>query len=250
MPTQEGQDYSIWAQEYHRLNGDFKEYIRIHRANLSQGVLTMLQDSKTLVLLVDAVVLSALRTFDGAPLKVSLNDASFFSFNISNIMMGTNFTRVIKKTESLKRRANEQLWYQGLRDELKATGESAAAAERGDCQWLLSKIHPAGKKALASKEVKLLKWSHTGTAAFHPLFLGRLQQWVATLNQQAAAEERAVVYAQLRQPSQQLSQALRLRPLAPQAHCSRGDQLAAAAGRRRRAAAAPSVPAAPKVDEA
>lgn len=61
-------DYAMWMEyPFSHIRGTIADYLLANRSKLSQTEITMLEDPKTLLLFVDAVILCALRSFDGVP---------------------------------------------------------------------------------------------------------------------------------------------------------------------------------------
>ena len=122
-------DFTMWAEAFPRLRDDINDYRLRNRSELSPVLRLMLEETAPVFLLVNAVVLCALRSPDGAPLKVPLDTAAGAAFIISNTMLGENIGRGIKKADSLKCHP-ERWWYAGFRKGLELSGEGAAAAEQ------------------------------------------------------------------------------------------------------------------------
>ena len=107
-------DYTMWTEAFPRLRDDINDYRLRNRSELSPVLRLMLEETAPVFLLVNAVVLCALRSPDGAPLKVPLDTAAGAAFIISNTMLGENIGRGIKKADSLKCHP-ERWWYAGFR---------------------------------------------------------------------------------------------------------------------------------------
>ena len=127
-------DYALWTESsFSHIRSTIADYLLANRSKLSQTEITMLEDPKTLVLFVEAVLLCALRSFDGVPLTTEgLSNAVGHAFKIAKLMLGVESTARFKETGALKAEPNTRGWYPGFRKKVAVPGPIALAARQGD----------------------------------------------------------------------------------------------------------------------
>ena len=196
-------DYAMWMEyPFSHIRGTIADYLLANRSKLSQTEITMLEDPKTLLLFVDAVILCGLRSFDGVPLTTEgLSNAVGHAFKIAKLILGVESTGRFKETDALTREPNTREWYTKLRKKVAEPGPGALAARQGDAKYMLTGIPITGRRALVV--AGLLRGARGD--GFHPALLAKLRVWVA--KQASASVPRAVskqLVTELRHPSSEL----------------------------------------------